>query len=211
MQRIELIRARHVGQNRVLQPVPLRHTRLDQRGRRIGVVFEHFWRARISLVSVPGKIEAAKQCRFVVVPGALDHRNELGGNREVFISALVDHMACRTDTHLMQLGGGILQRIDFCGSKAIAGALIPVDAIDRMKAEAQVLHFFRPIGTRHHLESLHDCVIFTINPKPNDHSSQIRRATLLLSRWSCRCGMEKMMTRQRNTSDRSSASPRHCR
>ncbi len=129
-----------VGKN-VLQPIPLHDARLEERGGCVGVVLEHLGLA----FAVPREVEAPVERLVAVGPGTLDQFVERLGNGETPIVALADHVRHRFEAALVQLGRGRFQRVDLPGAEAVGGALVPVDAVDRVEDEAQGLDLLRPV------------------------------------------------------------------
>src|SRR6185437_15694738 len=136
----------------ILQPVPLHDARLEKRGRRVRVVFEHRGLAR----AVPREVEAPVEARIVVAPRALDERVESLGDPEALVLAALDHAPRGLDAALLQLARGGLQAVDLRGAEAIARALVPVDrAVDGVEIEAERLDLRGPVHPRNALLALH--------------------------------------------------------
>jgi len=78
----------------------------------------------------------------------------------------INHMLSGRNAHLMQLIGDGLQHIDFARSELITGALIPINTVNGMKAEADFFHFLRPIGSGDKRLAFHPDALRPLEPKP---------------------------------------------
>src|SRR6266446_21147 len=135
----------------VFQPEPLRHARLDERGRRIGVVFQKLGRS----LAVPGEIEPAEDGRIPPFPGVANAFGKGARNRELAVAAVAhDVLACLQAKTLQFLGGG-LQDVDLFTGKDIAGRFFPIPPAERVKVEADVLAAALPVRPGWHRAAPH--------------------------------------------------------
>ena len=153
-----------------LQPVPLHHARLEQRRGRVGVVLEHLRLAR----AVPGEVEAAEERLLVVVPGLLDERDEGLGDAEALVVAALDHAPGGVDAARLQLARGELELVDLGGGEPVAGALVPVDAVDRVEVEAQLLDLAGPVDAGNEILALHRRALSWPRSGPRSRSRRAR-------------------------------------
>ena len=107
MDRIELIGALRddVSLDRLFEPGPLEHRRLENRGRGVGVVFQKFRR----IAAIETQIEPAIEAAVVAMPALRDQRPE--GFRyfqpaQIFF--IVDRMADQFEAHRVDLAGRLL-------------------------------------------------------------------------------------------------------
>ena len=103
---------------RVLQPVPLHDARFEQRGGRVGVVFEQL---RLAF-AVPGKVEAAVRASARArVQDCGDQLVERLGDRELAEAPRCSPSPRRPEAQVVQLGGDFLQAVHLRGGEGIAG------------------------------------------------------------------------------------------
>jgi hypothetical protein len=91
--------------------VPLDDTRFQQRGGRVGVVFEQL---RLAF-AVPAEIEAAVQRRVALAPGLRHQLVEGLGDGELGKAPAAHHFVGRLEAELVQLRGYFFHAIDFIG------------------------------------------------------------------------------------------------
>jgi hypothetical protein len=144
MERIELIALGRCG----LQPIPLHDGRLEQRGRRVGVIFQEARRRS----AVVGQVEAAVEI-FLLRRPAAGHRVP-GDARDAQpfegLFAAVDHAVDQRQAHLLQFGGRLFERVDLLRREAVAGRLVPIKlAGNGVELEPQVaLDMSAPVRPR---------------------------------------------------------------
>ena len=115
-------------QDRLLQPVPLHDGRLEQRGRRVGVVLEELRRA----AAVEREIEAAEKRRIARMPRCGNVLTPALGNRELGHPFADDDVIGGVEAARMQLRRRGFQRVDLLGGEAVAARFIPVGPAERM-------------------------------------------------------------------------------
>jgi hypothetical protein len=148
MDRVELV---GLGIER-LQPLPLDDARLEQRRRGVGIVFEHSRR----LARAIEQVEAAIEILVAALPAGVDQLGALGADAEAVIVALGDHLFDRGEADPLQLGGGVLQRVDLGGGEAVGRGLVPIGlAVDGVEGEAKLLRAGREVGARRDRDALH--------------------------------------------------------
>ena len=146
MDRIELVGAlgNDVALDRLLEPGPLKHRRLEDRGRRVRVVFQQFCRA----LAVKGQIEPAIEAGFVLAPAFRDQRPErLRYLQPAQIFFIGDRAADEFETHRIDLGGRRLDLVlDLAQREGVVGALVPIAfAVDGVEIEAGAFRGRAPV------------------------------------------------------------------
>ena len=142
MQRVGLIGIGDPGQDSLLQPPPLDDRRLEQRGRRVGVVLEQLRR----IDAVVGEIEAAGERRVVRAPRRSHVVGERRRNREL-LEAIGGHdVLDRGQCKLVQGKRRRLEHVDLTRRKAVAMRLVPVHTVNRVVREADSLAVLAPVG-----------------------------------------------------------------
>ncbi len=107
MDRIELVGTLRddVAFDRLFEPGPLKHRRLENRGRGVGVIFQQLCRA----VSAETQVQPAIEAAVVAAPAFRNQRPErfryLQPAQKIFV---VDGMADQLEAHRVDLGGGRL-------------------------------------------------------------------------------------------------------
>ena len=152
MQRVELVGVGIAGPYLLLEPAPLRDRRLEERRRRVGVVFEELGRA----LAVVGEVEAAEERDLLRAPGPRDAVAPRLGNRELGHAVAGDDVLDRVQATRVQLAGGRLERVDLVGGEAVAARLVPVRAVDRVIREPDLLAVGAPVGARRDVLADHD-------------------------------------------------------
>src|ERR1700733_6416109 len=137
MQRVELVGAclKETPLDPLFEPGPLKHRGLEDRGRRIGVIFEKFCVPAAGIAEVEPAIEAA----IVAAPGVADQWPErLGYPQSPQMPLVFDHRTAEFAAHRVDFAGRRLDPVfDFGERKGVKGALVPVaPAVDGMKIEA---------------------------------------------------------------------------
>ncbi len=130
--------------DRLLQPAPLEHRGLEDRGRRVGVVFEQFRRP----CAVEGQIEPAIEAAFVALPAVRDQRPE--GFRDfqpLQIFLVADRLCDQREAHLVDLAGRRLDAaLDLIQREGVVAALVPVTlVVDGVEVEAASLRALAPV------------------------------------------------------------------
>ena len=146
MDRIELV---GMGGNdapldRLLEPRPLKHRRLEDRGRRIRIVFQQFCRSP----PVETEVEPAVEAGLVAVPAFADQRPEGFRNLQSAQNFLVvDRAGDEFEAHRVDLAGRRLDLIfDLLQRERIAGALIPIAfAVDGVKIKTGFVRRDAPV------------------------------------------------------------------
>ena len=146
MDRIELVgmSGNDLPLDRLLEPGPLKHRRLENRGRRIRVIFQQFRRA----AAVETEIEPAVEAALVAVPALGDQRPEcfryLQSAQIIFI---VDRVADEFEAHGVDLAGRRLDlAFDLIQRERIIGALVPIAfAIDGVEIESGAFRGRAPV------------------------------------------------------------------
>ncbi len=128
------------------EPRPLDDGRLEQGGRRVGVVFEQLRRPG----AVEGYIEASVEGRRFVLPGPLDRGDGFCGNLELGVTLPVDDVLGGFEAHLLQRRACRFERVDLCGGEFVASGLVPVRTIHssvlgRMKDESRRSDLLLPV------------------------------------------------------------------
>ena len=137
MDRVELVGAlrNDVAFDGLFEPRPLEHGGLEDRGRRVGIVFEQLCR----MPPVEAEIDATVEAELVVMP-ALGNQVPVafGYLQPAQIPFVVDGFACEFEAHGVDLAGRRLDlALDLIKRKGIIGALIPVGlAVDGVEVEA---------------------------------------------------------------------------
>src|SRR6185437_7646592 len=86
--------------DRLLEPGPLKYRRLEDRGRRVGIVFEQLCRS----LSVEAEVEPAIEAAFVALPAFRDQRPERFGDLQPLeIFFIVDGAADELEAHRVDL------------------------------------------------------------------------------------------------------------
>ncbi len=147
VKRVELI----VARLDFLLLVPLRHRAFDQRGRRVGVVFQQLGRVD----TVVSKIKTAKQQGVVGVLRIHRVFNKPVGQRERLERAFGDDMFDRVDAQLVQLSCRLFDHLDFAVGKAITCRLIPVHIVKTVKMKAEIRELALSVGARLERFALH--------------------------------------------------------
>jgi hypothetical protein len=156
MDRVELV---GVGRDdapldRLLQPGPLKHRGLENRGRGVRVVFQQFRRA----ASVEAEVEPAVEAGFVAVPAFGNQRPE---RFRYFQPAqrilVVDRGGDEFEAHRVDFGRGRLDlAFDFIQGEGVAGAFVPIAlAVDGMKTKAGLISGDAPVFALGAGEALH--------------------------------------------------------
>src|ERR1700730_12523171 len=146
--------------DRLLQPGPLKHRRLKNRGRCIRVIFQKFrWPAPVKT-----EVEPAIEAGLVAVPALGDQRPEcfryLQAAKILFV---VDRASDEFEAHGVDLAGGLLDlTFDLIQRERIIGALVPIAlAIDGVEIESGAfgsgapIAAFRACDTPHGTRSAH--------------------------------------------------------
>src|SRR4030095_7602612 len=115
---------------------------LEQRRRRIGVVFEELRRS----CAIEGEIEASEQRWLARAPGLGYAVAPRWRNGELRHPAVRDDMLGGVEAAGIELGGCSLQPIDLGGSEAIAPRLVPVRSVERVVREAHLFALRDPVG-----------------------------------------------------------------
>ena len=119
----------------LLEPRPLKHRRLEDRGRRVRVVFEQFCRPAAAVAEIEPAIKAA----LVALPTVADQGPERFGYLQALQMPLVlDHVSAEFEAHRIDLAGWTFDCVfDFGQREGVKGALIPVaHAVIGMKIES---------------------------------------------------------------------------
>ena len=138
MDRIELVGAlrNDVALDRLFEPGPLKHRRLEDRGRRIRVVLKQLCR----VFAVKGKIEPAIEAGLVLAPALRDQRPErLRYFQAAQVFFVSDRAADEFEAHAVDLGGRRLDLVlDLAQRERVIGALVPIAlAVDGVEIEAR--------------------------------------------------------------------------
>ena len=136
MDRIELVGALRddVALDRLFEPGPLKHRRLENRGRRIRVVLQQFRRAP----AVEAQVEPAVEAGIVAVPALGDQRPEgFGYLQPAQIFFVVDRAADQFEAHRVDLAGRRLDpAFDLVQRERVIGPFVPIAlAVDGVKIE----------------------------------------------------------------------------
>ena len=136
MNRIELVGTfgDDVAFDRLFEPGPLKHRRLEDRCRGVGVVFEQLCR----LLSAKGEIDAAIEAELVVAPAVGDQRPVTFRNFQAAqIFFVSDGLADQFEAHRVDLAGRRLDlALDLVKREGVIGALVPIAlAVDGVEVE----------------------------------------------------------------------------
>ena len=134
MDRVELVgmRGDDAPLDRLFEPGPLKHRRLEDRGRRIRVVFQEFCRPP----PVETEVEPAIEAGLVAVPAFGDQRPERFRDLQAAqIFLVVDREADEFEAHGVDLGRRRLDlAFDLVEREGVAAALVPIAlAVDGVK------------------------------------------------------------------------------
>jgi hypothetical protein len=137
MDRVELVSARRddLPLDRLLEPGPLKHRGLEDRGRGVRVIFQQLCRAS----PVETEIQSAIKAGFVAVP-AIGHQRPVSfrypQRSQVFFVA--DDAIDQFEAHRVDFAGRRFNlALDLIQRESIIGALVPVAlAIQRMKIKS---------------------------------------------------------------------------
>ena len=159
---------------RAVEPVPLEHRRLEQRGRRIGIVFQELGRSLAIVAQVEAPVEAA----VLSSPARRDEIPERLRNGESLHDLLVrDGAARQLDAHGLESGGRRFEFVlDLAEAERVIRRLVPIEfAVDGMVREAHLLGAVAPVRTLVDGNALHRLVSRRAKQRPG-RSTQIRRA-----------------------------------
>src|SRR5664279_1771510 len=140
--------------DRLLQPGPLKHRGLEDRGRCIGVVFEQF------CISAPvvTEVQPSVQTTFIVTPARRDQRPDGFRYFQPPQGVLViDHVCDEFEAHGIDLGGRALDVVlDVSEAECVIGAFVPIAfAVDSVKIEPASLGRAAPVMTLGTNDPLH--------------------------------------------------------
>ncbi len=130
--------------DRLFEPGPLKHRRLEDRGRRVGIVFQQLCRS----LSVEAEVEPAVEAGFVALPAFRDQRPECFGDLQPLeIFFVVDGAADELEAHRVDLARRRLDlRFDLFQREGVIAALVPVaGAVDGVEVEAAGIGGLLPI------------------------------------------------------------------
>src|SRR5438552_11572104 len=122
--------------------MPLHDGGLEQRSRRIGVVFEELRLAG----AVPAEIEAAVQRRLAQSPGFGDQPLQRLGDRELGEAPFAHYVVGRGEAQLVKFRRDRFQPVDLVCAECVAGGLVPVRAAHGVVAETGFLAASAPVG-----------------------------------------------------------------
>ena len=140
--------------DRLLEPGPLEHRRLEDRGRRIRVVFEEFRRT----ASVEAEIEPAIEAALVAVPAFGDQRpDRLRYLQPAQPEFVVDRAPHQFEAHRVDFAGRRLDLpFDLLERERIVGAFVPIAlAVDGVKIESGWLGGGAPVVAFRAGDALH--------------------------------------------------------
>ena len=134
MDRIELVGVRRddAPLDRLFQPGPLKHRRLENRGRRIRVIFQKFR----GPPPVETEVEPAIEAGFVAIPAFGDQRPECFRDLQpAQIFFVVDRASDEFEAHGIDFSRGLLDlTFDLIQRERITGPLVPITlAVDGVK------------------------------------------------------------------------------
>ena len=156
MDRVELVGVRRddAPLDRLFQPGPLKHRRLEDRGRRVGVVFQQFRRS----LSVEAEVEPAIEAGLVAVPAVRDQRPERFRYLQAAqIFLVVDREADEFEAHGVDLGRRQLDlALDFVEREGVVAAFVPITlAVDGVKIKPGLVGGNAPVVALGAGEALH--------------------------------------------------------
>src|SRR5260370_19377441 len=126
MDRVELVRMQgnDAPLDSLLQPSPLKHCRLENRGRRIGVIFQQFRRT----VSVKAEIEPTIEAGLIAVPAFGDQRPEgVRYLQPAQVAFVVNRVGDEFEAHRVAFAGRCFDlAFDLIQRERIIGAFVPV-------------------------------------------------------------------------------------
>lgn len=154
--RVELVGARgdDAPPDRLLEPGPLKHRRLKDRGRCIRIVFEQFRRT----VAVEFQVEPAIEAAVVALPAFRNQVPKRVWNLEPPQMAFVaDHATGELQAHRIDLAGRRFDgALDLVERERIIGALVPIAlAVDGVEGEAALLGGLLPVVALGTHDALH--------------------------------------------------------
>ena len=145
--RIELIGARGQRARRqlLLQPLPLEHGGLEERGRRVGVELEKLGRS----LSIVSQVEAAIEVFVLALPASAQIvPGEFGdgetAQQRLAADDVLDRLIAQADQVLCC---GLEIRLDLCQAESVVRRLVPIGlAVDGVVVEAQFRRLALPVG-----------------------------------------------------------------
>jgi len=143
--------------DRLLEPRPLKHRRLEDRSRRIGVVFQKFR----GPLAVKTEVEPAVKAGFVAVPTFRDQRPEclryLQAAQIVFV---VDRAANQLEAHRVDLAGRFFDlAFDLVKREGVIGAFVPIAfAVDGVEVKSGAFGGGAPIAAFGAGNTLHEAM-----------------------------------------------------
>ncbi len=154
--RIELVgmRGNDAALDRLLEPGPLKHRRLEQRGRGVRIIFQQFCRT----APVETEIEPAIEAWLVAMPALGDQRPErLRHLQPAQGGFVVDRLADQFKAHRIDFAGWCFDlAFDLVQAEGITGALVPVAlAVDGVEIKPGLLGGCAPVVALGAGEALH--------------------------------------------------------
>ena len=147
---------------------------LEQRGRRVGVVFQQPGRS----FAVVAEIEPAVEILRAGIPTALDRRPCNLRDAEFFVSFVTDgdNSTDEIKGHLFEFAGGLLDAVDFGRIEGVAGGFVPIRlTVDGVEDETEIaFDAFAPVRPRRYGKAL-QAVIRPTRCDTRSRSCQIRR------------------------------------
>jgi hypothetical protein len=160
MDRVELVGTARddLPLDRLLQPRPLKHRRLENRGRCIRVIFQQFR----GTVSVKAEVEPAVEAGLVAVPAFGNQRPErfryLQSAQRAFV---VDRMSNEFEAHRVDFPGGLFDlTLDLIQREGIIGAFVPIAlAVDGVKIKPGFVSGSAPVVALGANNALHEMIL----------------------------------------------------